>query len=104
MEKLDILGLRIYTAFQSRLAGTPWIKPYTDHILADLPAENVKRIMVASPSFTADCLETLEEIKLRYQELFLESGGAEFQYIPCLNSSDVFVAALQEMVGPLLES
>lgn len=87
------LGLspeRVITAFQSRLGRTKWIEPYTDHLLEVFPKQGIKRLMVASPSFTADCLETLEEIRIRYQELFLESGGEEFEYIPCLNSRDDF--------------
>ncbi len=85
------LGLspdRVITAFQSRLGRTKWIEPYTDHLLEEFPKQGIKRLMVASPSFTADCLETLEEIRIRYQELFSESGGIEFEYIPCLNSRD----------------
>jgi ferrochelatase len=81
---------QVVTSFQSRLGRTKWIEPYTDFVLKDLPKESKKRILLASPSFTADCLETLEEIKIRYAELFMQSGGAEFEYIPCLNSSDDF--------------
>ncbi len=87
------LGLpieKVVTSFQSRLGRTKWIEPYTDFLLKDFPGQGIKRILVASPSFTADCLETLEEIRIRYDELFKESGGAEFEYIPCLNSRDDF--------------
>jgi ferrochelatase len=96
------LGLpieKVVTSFQSRLGRTKWIEPYTDFLLKDFPGQGVKRILVASPSFTADCLETLEEIRIRYDELFKESGGQEFEYIPCLNSRDdfaEFVASLAQ--------
>ncbi len=94
------LGLspeRVITAFQSRLGRTKWIEPYTDHLLEDFPKQGIKRLMVASPSFTADCLETLEEIRIRYQELFMESGGIEFEYISCLNSRDDFAQCVTRM-------
>ena len=90
-KKLNLPSEKVITSFQSRLGRTKWIEPYTDFLLKDFPKEGKKRILVASPSFTADCLETLEEIKLRYHELFKESGGSEFEYVPCLNSRDDFV-------------
>ncbi len=88
------LGLQphqVITSFQSRLGRTPWIKPYTDFVLKDLPVKGVKRLIAASPSFVADCLETLEEINMTYRESFLEGGGADFEYVECVNSSDEFV-------------
>jgi ferrochelatase len=81
---------RVITAFQSRLGRTKWIEPYTDHLLKEFPKQGIRRLMVASPSFTADCLETLEEIRIRYREDFLAAGGQEFEYLPCLNSRDDF--------------
>lgn len=92
MEKVKI-------TFQSRLGRTPWIKPYTDLVLPTLPTSGLKSIAVVSPSFTADCLETLEEIQMRYQELFLEAGGKSFHYIPCLNDSDSFADALVQLAN-----
>ncbi|MBU6153373.1 MAG: ferrochelatase [Bdellovibrionales bacterium] len=86
------------TAFQSRLGRTKWIEPYTDILLEELPKKGVKKLVVASPSFTADCLETLEEIQLRYRELFLDAGGESFVYVPCLNSRDDFADAIAEWV------
>ena len=86
------------TAFQSRLGRTKWIEPYTDILLEEFPKKGVKSLVVASPSFTADCLETLEEIQLRYRELFLEAGGESFTYVPCLNSRDDFADAIANWV------
>ncbi|NDG84882.1 MAG: ferrochelatase, partial [Proteobacteria bacterium] len=88
------------TAFQSRLGRTKWIEPYTDVLLKSLPASGVKNLVVASPSFTADCLETLEEIQIRYRELFLESGGERFRYVECLNSRDDFVSSVLSLTAP----
>jgi len=90
---------QVITSFQSRLGRTKWIEPYTDFLLKDFPKEGKNRILVASPSFTSDCLETLEEIQLRYDELFKESGGKEFEYIPCLNSNDAFVDFISELAS-----
>ena len=81
------------TSFQSRLGRTPWIKPYTDHVLADLGRRGVKRLAVFSPSFVADCLETLEEMTIRGSETFREAGGERLELIPALNSSESWVQA-----------
>ena len=89
---------RIQTTFQSRLGPTKWIEPYTDFVLQDLPKKGVKKLAVASPSFSVDCLETLEEINIRYRALFLKSGGVEFTYIPCLNDSAQFADAVVKIV------
>lgn len=85
-------------AFQSRLGRTPWIKPYTDHYLPQLRTQGVKRLVVMSPSFVADCLETLEEIKIRLKQQWLGLGGEQFLYIPCLNDDDLWVSALGSMI------
>jgi len=91
---------KMLTTFQSRLGPVQWIKPYTDHVLKELPKQGKKRIIAVSPSFTADCLETLEEIQLRYSEDFLAAGGEEFRYVPCVNSSDAFVKAVKDIIQP----
>lgn len=88
---------KMITTFQSRLGPVQWIKPYTDEVLKELPKKGLKRILCVSPSFTADCLETLEEIQMRYSADFLALGGEEFRYVPCVNSSDAFVNAIQEI-------
>ena len=97
-KKLGLTVDQVFTSFQSRLGRTPWITPYTDYVLDELPLKGIKRIAIASPSFTADCLETLEEIKLRYEAQFLQGGGMEFKYIPCLNANDDWVIALKAIV------
>ena len=85
-------------SFQSRLGRTPWIKPYTDHVLPELAAKGVKRLAVFSPSFVADCLETLEEIGLRGRDLFLDAGGQSFDLVPCPNADPAWVEAVCRMV------
>lgn len=84
--------------FQSRLGRTPWIKPYTDIVVADLGRQGKKKLLVFEPSFTADCLETLEEISLRAQATFLEAGGQKLLLVPSLNGSDAWVRAARELV------
>jgi ferrochelatase len=81
-------------SFQSRLGRTPWLKPYTDFRLMEMPREGIKKLLVACPSFVSDCLETLEEIEIRGKESFLESGGKEYEMIPCLNTHPLWVQAL----------
>jgi ferrochelatase len=93
------LGAGTYsTSFQSRLGRTPWIRPYTDLVLAELPARGVRKLAVFSPSFVADCLETLEEMTIRGNETFLAAGGERLELIPALNSSDSWVAAAASLV------
>ncbi len=85
-------------AFQSRLGRTPWVKPYTDEVLPRLVGRGVRNLAVLSPSFVADCLETLEEIAMQGRETFLTAGGEGFLYIPCLNDDPAWVAALGDMI------
>lgn len=96
---LGITEDRYTVAFQSRLGRTPWIKPYTDHVLEDLPKKGVKRLAVMIPSFTADCLETLEEIDIRGRESFLGAGGTDYTMVPSLNSHDAWVGAVATLVA-----
>lgn len=93
-KELNLPEEKVMVSFQSRLGKDPWIKPYTDFVLKDFPAEGVKNIAVVAPAFVSDCLETLEEIAMGYEELFLESGGEKYQYLPCLNESDAWIEIL----------
>ena len=85
-------------AFQSRLGKVPWIRPYTDEVLQALAARGVKRLAVLTPSFTADCLETLEEIAMTGQESFRAAGGEDFRMVPCVNAHPRWVQAVAAMV------
>ncbi len=94
--KLDAHDYTI--GFQSRLGRTPWVRPYTDEIIRELPARGIKNLAVICPSFVSDCLETLEEIKIRAREDFLAAGGESFTYIPCVNADEVWVTALADLL------
>ena len=85
-------------SFQSRLGPTQWLSPYTDKVLAELPAQGITDIQVICPGFSVDCLETLEEIMIRGQEQFLETGGRSYEYIPALNASPRHVTMLTEII------
>jgi ferrochelatase len=85
-------------AFQSRLAGEQWLRPYTDKEFERLAQAGVKKILVMCPAFVSDCLETLEEIAMRGRETFMEAGGEAFALIPCLNENPRWIAALETMV------
>jgi protoporphyrin/coproporphyrin ferrochelatase len=78
-------------SFQSRLAGEPWLEPYTDFELKRLPAAGKKRLVVITPAFTADCLETLEEIRVAGRATFLAAGGESFEHVPCLNDHPAYI-------------
>lgn len=89
------LALERYSmAFQSRLGRLPWLRPYTDEVLAELPGQGIRHLTVACPAFTADNLETLEEIGIRGRETFLEAGGASFRLAPCLNDDPDWARAI----------
>jgi ferrochelatase len=86
----EALGMekdRLMVCFQSRFGRAEWLQPYFDKTLEGLPAKGVKRLAVVMPGFSADCLETLEEIAIRGKETFLEAGGESYATIPCLNDS-----------------
>jgi len=88
-------------AFQSRLTlrdTVQWIKPYTDEVFATLAESGVRRLAIAAPSFTIDCLETLEELSITGKEQFEAAGGEELVVIPCLNSSSDWVSGLAQLV------
>ena len=82
---------------QSRLGRDPWIKPYTDLELERLAKEGVQRILVMCPAFVSDCLETLEEIRIRGKESFVEAGGKDLEQIPCLNEHPLWIDTLETM-------
>jgi ferrochelatase len=86
-------------SFQSRLVGEPWISPYTDYEFARLPKAGKKRLLVITPAFVTDCLETLEEIRVRGAEDFKAAGGEWFEHIPCLNDQPVWIGFLEQRVG-----
>ncbi|MBT8448449.1 MAG: ferrochelatase, partial [Gammaproteobacteria bacterium] len=84
--------------FQSRQGNIPWIQPYTEDVIDDLNEKGVKSLCVFSPAFVADCLETIVEIDHTYREQFISGGGERFYMAPCVNSHDLFVDALEEII------
>ena len=86
-------------SFQSRLAGEPWLKPFTDFEFVRLPKEGRNRLLVLCPAFVTDCLETLEEIRMQGKETFLGAGGETFEQIPCLNDQAPYIDFLAGRVS-----
>lgn len=98
VNELEISSDKIVTSFQSRLTNK-WLTPFTDEVLEDFSKNDVKKVLIFSPAFTADCLETIIELGVEYKEMFLEMGGEELEFVPSLNSSDSFVQALSDIVS-----
>ena len=96
-EKLNIPREKYTVCFQSRLGKEPWVQPYTTDVLKKLAAEGKKRLLVFSPAFVADCLETLYEITVEYHEEFKAMGGEHVQLVESLNDHPKFIAALVGM-------
>ena len=94
----ETLGRPVRASFQSRFGRAKWLEPYTETVLAALPREGIRKVAVVAPGFSADCLETLEEIAMRGKETFLEAGGEAFEYLPCLNDSPTGVDMLDQLM------
>lgn len=93
-EALQLAPEQYSVAFQSRFGKLPWIQPYTEPLIQQLAGRGVRRLDVICPGFAADCLETLEEVQLRYGESFTAAGGEALRYIPALNDEADHVQAL----------
>ena len=96
-ERLGLSTDQWSVAFQSRFGREEWLRPYCDEMIARFPRDGITRLDVMCPGFSADCLETLEEVDMQYRQLFLDAGGQRFNYIPCLNDDREhleFLAAL----------
>ena len=93
-EKMGLDEAQVMTTFQSRFGREPWLQPYTDKTLEQLPEDGIKHVAVICPGFSSDCLETIEEINMEGRDSFIESGGEQFHYIPCLNDDPVHIDAL----------
>ena len=97
-EELQLSEDEYTVFFQSRLGKDPWIQPYAEDEIKRMAAEGKKEILIFSPAFTADCLETTLEVGTEFKELFIEEGGEEWQLVESLNSDDLWVKALMQMV------
>lgn len=87
-----------HISFQSRFGPKEWLKPYTADVLKELVDNGVKNLIVITPGFASDCIETLEEVDMEYRELFLELGGKNFSLVPCLNDSDDGVTIMNDLL------
>jgi protoporphyrin/coproporphyrin ferrochelatase len=90
---------QLQLSFQSRFGKQTWLQPYSIDVIRRLPSQGVQDIAVVAPGFSADCLETLEEIQSELQLAFTESGGKRFSYIPCLNATPIGIDMLQRIIG-----
>jgi protoporphyrin/coproporphyrin ferrochelatase len=97
-KKLKFNDERLVMTFQSRFGTAEWLKPYTDATVKSLAERGVKNLAVITPGFSADCLETLEEIAMENAEIFRHAGGENFAAIPCLNDSQGGMAVIRDIV------
>ena len=95
----EALGQKVDVAFQSRFGRAKWLEPATDATLAAYPQQGVKRVAIAAPGFSADCIETLEELGIRGGETFEHAGGERFALLDCLNDSPEGIAMLEQLVS-----
>jgi ferrochelatase len=98
-EALGLAPAAFSVAFQSRFGRLQWIRPYTDEVLTELAGRGIRRLDVICPGFSADCLETLEEVRLRYAEAFVAAGGEALRYIPALNNGSQHLDSLAEIAA-----
>jgi len=99
----DALGRELVVTFQSRFGRARWLEPATDVTLAALAGKGVRKVAIVAPGFSADCLETLEELAIRGRQTFLDAGGTDFAYLPCLNDSGAGIAMLRSLIARELE-
>ena len=96
-ERLGWDEQRLRMTFQSRFGREEWLKPYTDATVEELARSGVKNLAIVTPGFSADCVETLEEIAIGVRETFVEHGGQNFAFVPCLNDGDAQIALLVDI-------
>lgn len=97
-EKAGVDPDNCLTCFQSRFGKAKWLQPYTSETLKKLPTAGIKHIAILSPAFSADCLETLEELEVENREIFMNAGGKKYDYLPALNDRDDHIAALVDVI------
>jgi ferrochelatase len=106
-QELGLAEADYLSTFQSRFGREEWLQPYTDETLKGLPGQGVKSVQIVCPGFSADCLETLEEIAVENRDYFMTAGGEQYSYIPCLNASpghiDCLEAIIRDHTGGWLE-
>jgi ferrochelatase len=97
-KRMGLDATKLILTFQSRFGFDQWLQPYTDKTIEKLAKDGVRRIAVVTPGFSADCLETLEEIAQENAEIFKHNGGEQFAFIPCLNDSDPGMDVIRQLV------
>ncbi len=97
-ERLKLSQDKYILSFQSRFGSEEWLQPYIDEEIVKLAKNGVKNLHIISPGFSVDCLETLEEIKIQYNELFKKNGGDNLSYIPCLNDHDDHIKLIDKLI------
>ena len=97
-EALNLEQSQYQVCFQSRFGRAQWLQPYTAETLENLGKNQIRRVDIVCPGFVSDCLETLEEIAIEGKKIFIEAGGKEYHYIPCLNERTDWIAALADIV------
>lgn len=101
-QQLQLSNQQISSSFQSRFGKAPWVQPYTDVTVKQLAQQGIETLDVICPSFSVDCLETLEEISIENKQYFIEDGGKQLRLIPCLNANDSHIAMMADILKPLL--
>ena len=96
--ELELDDQKWAVAFQSRVGREEWLRPYTDEILEGWATQGLESVVLVCPGFSADCLETLEEVDVRYRQLFLGAGGKAFTYVPALNDDELHIQALSALI------
>ena len=102
-EQWPYKDIPIETTFQSRFGPAEWLQPYTDKTLEALPSMGVTRIMMATPGFSSDCVETLEEIAIEGKATFKEATGSDFHMVSCLNDSPAHIRMIHTLIKPYLK-
>jgi len=97
-EELKKEKINLEISFQSRFGPEEWLRPYMSEKFDELLEKGEKNLTIIAPGFAVDCLETLEEIKIQGKEEFLSKGGKSFQYIDCLNDSDLSISMIEKLI------
>lgn len=101
-KRLNLPNGKAITTFQSRFGKEVWLQPYTDETLTKLAQSGKQRVAILSPAFSADCLETLEELEIENREIFMAAGGKHYQYIAALNDQPDHIDLMYELIEPYL--
>ena len=98
-EYMHLSDEEVLTTFQSRFGRQEWLQPYTSQTLKEFPSQGIKKINIISPGFSADCLETLEELEVENREYFEKAGGEDYHYIPCLNDNSMHIDMMEHLIN-----